>query len=396
MSGYVDYSGQSQGNRAPAAMRFSRVGPLGKLARLPWGFIALIIAIAAIGIAMLYSSTITNPGEADLPAKHAVRFGFAFLVMLVLALTPLKTWLGLAFPAYLTALLMLVGVELFGSMGGGAQRWLEIGPVAVQPSEFMKLALTLALARYYQMYLGGRAGGFWIHVPALLLILVPAALIFKQPDLGTTLMLVASGGVIIFFAGLFWRVIFAVIVAGIGAAPLAYFFVLEDYQRGRVETLWNPGADRLGAGYQIEQAKIAVGSGGWDGKGFTQGIQSQLDYIPEQHTDFILTVIAEEFGFLGAATLLLLWGVVLGWALAIAIRCTSKFGRFAAAGAVATIMFYIAFNVGMVVGLLPVVGVPLPLVSYGGTAMLTVMACFGLILSAHLHRDDKMSASGFI
>ncbi|MEO0507492.1 MAG: FtsW/RodA/SpoVE family cell cycle protein, partial [Bacteroidota bacterium] len=183
---------------------------------------------------------------------------------------------------------------------------------------------------------------------------------------------------------------------GILGAPAAYFFVLEDYQRARVETLWNPGADPLGAGYQIEQAKIAVGSGGWDGKGYMQGIQSQLDYIPEQHTDFILTVIAEEFGFLGAAGLLLLWAIILGWAFAIALRCNSTFGRLAASGAVATILFYIAFNAGMVIGLLPVVGVPMPLVSYGGTAMLTVMACLGLILSAHIHRDDKLSATGII
>ncbi|MEL6245382.1 MAG: rod shape-determining protein RodA [Pseudomonadota bacterium] len=397
MGGYVDYDGGRMSRGSTAGMKLGRGGGiLDKLSRLPHGLIALIVAIAVIGAAMLYSSTITNPVEADLPLKHAQRFALAFVVMIVLALTPLQVWLRVAFPAYIGALVLLVLVELFGTLGGGAQRWLQIGPVAVQPSEFMKLALTMALARYYQMYLGHHSGGFWIHVPALFLIAAPAALIFKQPDLGTTLMLIASGGVIIFLAGLFWRIIIAVGVAGIGLVPLAYFFVLEDYQRKRVETLWNPGADSLGAGYQIEQAKIAVGSGGWDGKGYMQGIQSQLDYIPEQHTDFILTVIAEEFGFLGAAGLLLAWGVVLGWSLYIALRCESHFGRFAVAGATATIMFYIAFNVGMVIGLLPVVGVPMPLVSYGGTAMLTVMACFGLILSGHLHRSDKLSASGVI
>ncbi len=396
MSGYADYSGHSYSARAPASVKFGRSGLVEKFGRMPWGLVLLILAVASIGVAVLYSSTVTNPVEADLPMKHAMRFVMTFIMMLVLALIPLKIWMRLAFPAYLGTLILLIGVELFGSTGGGAQRWLQIGPVGVQPSEFMKLALSLALARYYQMYLGARAGGFWIHLPALILIMMPAALIFMQPDLGTTLMLVASGGTIIFFAGLYWRIILSVGTLGILGAPAAYFFVLEDYQRARVETLWNPGADPLGAGYQIEQAKIAVGSGGWDGKGYMQGIQSQLDYIPEQHTDFILTVIAEEFGFLGAAGLLLIWAIILGWAFAIALRCNSTFGRLAASGAVATILFYIAFNAGMVIGLLPVVGVPMPLVSYGGTAMVTVMACLGLILSAHIHRDDKLTATGII
>lgn len=396
MSGYSDYSGYSFASRAPASVRFGRTGLLDKFARMPWGLVLLILAVAVIGVAMLYSSTVTNPVESDLPMKHAIRFVIAFVMMIVLALIPLKTWIKLALPAYLVALVLLVGVELFGTTGGGAQRWLQIGPVAVQPSEFMKLALSLALARYYQIHLASRAGGFWIHLPALMLMLAPAALVFMQPDLGTTLMLLASGGTIIFFAGLFWRIILSVATLGVLGAPAAYFFVLKDYQRARVETLWNPGADPLGAGYQIEQAKIAVGSGGWDGKGYMQGIQSQLDYIPEQHTDFILTVIAEEFGFLGAAGLLLIWGVILGWAFVIALRCKSHFGRLASVGAVATILFYIAFNAGMVIGLLPVVGVPMPLVSYGGTAMITVMACLGLVLSAHIHKDEKISETGIL
>ena len=396
MSGLADYSGRTRSGRSTARVNLARSNFADTLGRMPWGLIALILAVAAIGTAMLYSATITNPPEADLPAQHAIRFGVSFLIMLGLALTPLSVWLRLAFPAYLVALVLLILVELFGTVGGGAQRWLQIGPVGVQPSEFMKLTLTMALARYYQIYLGKRAGGFWIHVPAIALILAPAILIFKQPDLGTTLMLIASGGTIVYFAGLYWRIILSVITLGILGAPAAYFFVLEDYQRGRIETLWNPGADPLGAGYQIEQAKIAVGSGGWDGKGYLQGTQSQLDYIPEQHTDFILTVIAEEFGFLGSAGLLTLWVVILGWAFIIAFRCGSTFGRLAATGAVTIIMFYVAFNAGMVIGLLPVVGVPMPLVSYGGTAMLTVMACFGLIISAHLYKDEKLSATGII
>ncbi len=396
MSGYVDYSGTSGSGRSAAGLRFRNKGLGAKLARMPWGFVALVIGIAAFGTAMLYSSTVTNTAESALPVKHVTRFAFSFVVMIALALTPLSTWLRVAFPAYITALVLLVAVELVGVTRGGAERWLQLGPVAIQPSEVMKLALILALARYYQMSLGNRSGGFWVHLPAFAFILVPAGLIFKQPDLGTTLMLVASGGMIVFIAGLFWRVIISAGVMGIIAAPLAYVFVLEDYQRSRVQTLWNPGADPLGSGYQIEQAKIAIGSGGWDGKGYLEGIQSQLDYIPEQHTDFIFTVIAEEFGFIGAAGLLIVWGILLAWGLLIASRCTSLFGRFAATGAVATVAFYIAFNIGMVNGLLPVVGVPLPLISYGGTAMITTMACFGLILSASIHRQDKLSATGLI
>ncbi len=397
MSGYVDYSGnRSSSSRGAAGVRFSNKGLGAKLSRMPWGFVALVIGIATFGTAMLYSSTITNPTEAALPVKHIVRFAIGFVVMMVVALTPLSLWLRVAFPAYIGSLVLLILVELVGVTRGGAERWLQLGPVAIQPSELMKLALILALARYYQMSLSGKIGGFWVHMPAFVLILIPAALIFKQPDLGTTLMLIASGGMMVFLAGLFWRVIISAGVMATIFAPFAYFFVLEDYQRERVDTVLNPGSDPLGAGYQIEQAKIAIGSGGWDGKGYMEGIQSQLDYIPEQHTDFIFTVIAEEFGFMGAAGLLLVWGLLLGWGLMIAGRCSSLFGRFAAAGAVATVAFYIAFNLGMVSGLLPVVGVPMPLVSYGGTALLTTMACFGLILSASIHRREKLSATGVI
>ena len=264
----------------------------------------------------------------------------------------------------------------------------------------MKRALTLARARYYHTNLTFQSGRFFIHLPALFMILVPAALIFKQPDFGTTLALIASGGVLIFLAGLYYRVIIAVVVAGIASAWPVYMFVLQDYQRERVNTflaqLTGQSVNALDDGYQIEQAKIAIGSGGWQGRGFMEGTQAQLDYIPEQHTDFILTVIAEEFGFLGATGLLLLWAAILAWGLYIAGRSTSLFGRFAAVGCVATVAFFILFNVAMVLGLVPVVGVPLPLVSYGGTVMFTTMACFGILLSVHIGRDDRLATQGAI
>ncbi|MCI4643917.1 MAG: rod shape-determining protein RodA [Hyphomonadaceae bacterium] len=377
---------------------FSRPGITAKLAAVPWSLVLLIIAVAIAGTGMLFSITYGSTTEAGLPMAHLTRFGVALVVMMVLALVPLSIWSRLALPVYLVSLILLFAVELAGSVRGGAQRWLELGPLVIQPSEFMKLSLVLMLARYYHMAQTRESSGFLVHVPAAVLILLPAALIFLQPDFGTTLTLLAAGGIIVFLAGLNWRIITTGLVAGVLSVPLVYNFVLEDYQRGRVDTfleqIAGQSSDALGDGYQIEQAKIAIGSGGLRGKGFLNGTQSQLDYIPEQHTDFVLTVIAEELGFLGVTGLLLAWGVILGWGLYIAMKCSSAFGRYAAAGAVGMVAFYIVFNVGMVVGLLPVVGVPMPLVSYGGTAMLTVMSAFGLVLSVHIHRRETISRTG--
>lgn len=378
-----------------------RLRLVGKLAALPWGLAFLITAVAMLGTGMLYSVTHGNAGEASLHMAHLIRFAIGFAVMIALALVPIRVWGGLAYPVYFATLALLFAVELSGAVRGGAQRWLEIGPVAVQPSEFMKLALILALARYYHAVLKeeDRYRRFWIHIPALALIAAPAALIFMQPDFGTTLALIASGGIIVFLAGLNWKVILtAMLMAGASVVPI-YHYVLQDYQRERVDTFLEQlgggePADSLGDSYQIEQAKIAIGSGGFRGKGYLEGTQSQLDYIPEQHTDFILTVIAEELGFVGTTSLMLVWGVILGWGFYIATRSASEFGKFAAAGAVGIIGFYILFNVGMVLGLLPVVGVPMPLVSYGGTAMMTVMTAFGLILSVHIHRKEPFTPRG--
>jgi rod shape determining protein RodA len=383
-----------------SAIRFEDRTFTGLLGELPWGLVLMLVTVACIGTAALYSSTFTNPTEAALPARHAFRFAVSLGLMFAIALIPVGIWLRAAWPAYFVTLAMLVGVELFGVSGGGAQRWLPLGPVNVQPSEFMKLALTLALARYYHNNLTFQSGRFFIHLPPLLMILIPAALIFKQPDFGTTLALFASGGVLIYLAGLYYRILAAVAIAAAASAWPVYMFVLQDYQRERVNTfvaqLTGQSVNALDDGYQIEQAKIAIGSGGWQGRGFMEGTQAQLDYIPEQHTDFILTVIAEEFGFLGATGLLLLWAIILAWGLVIAGRSSSLFGRFAAVGCVATVAFFILFNVAMVLGLVPVVGVPLPLVSYGGTVMFTTMACFGILLSVHLGRDDRLSSQGVI
>ena len=379
-----------------SSFRSERSGLKTRLGGLPWGVILLLCAMAVIGVATLHSATFTNPEEAGLPMKHAARFSFAFVVLIVVALVPLKYWRMLAWPAYLATLTLLVGVEFFGVMGGGAQRWLQVGPVAVQPSEFMKVALTLVLADYYHRNWHENSGSFLIHLPALGLIIVPAALIFHQPDFGTTLALFASGGILIFLAGLRWSVILSATAIAVASVPVVYMFVLEDYQRERVDTflaqLTGEQVNVMDDGYQIEQAKIAVGSGGWLGKGYMEGTQAQLDYIPEQHTDFILTVLAEEFGFLATSAVLLLWMIILGLGLMIAMRSPSLFGRFLAAGAVMTVAFYILFNVAMVLGLLPVVGVPLPFLSYGGTVMITTAVCFGLVCSVHLGHDESLSS----
>ncbi len=403
MSRDGSFSGFTRGEartRTATSLNFESAGPLSAFARLPWGFILLVVAMALIGIAMLYSSAYTNPAEQHLWKLQLIRFGICFIILIVLALLPLTWWMHLAWPAYAGTLLLLILTEVMGVTGGGAQRWLQIGPVAVQPSEFAKLAVTLALARYYHAMLNSVGNNLLVHFGALAIILVPSALVFLQPDLGTTLAIVASGGVLVFLGGLSGRVIFAgIVVAGASLWPV-YNFVLAPYQKERVDTFLSQmggesstGAS-LGESYQIEQAKIAIGAGGLNGKGYLQGIQSQQDYVPEQHTDFILTVIAEEFGFLGATAILLGFAVLLGWSLYTAYQSRSYFGRFAAAGATATVAFFIVFNVGMVLGLLPVVGMPLPLISYGGTAMLTAMSCFGLVIACHMHRDDRISSTG--
>ncbi len=379
---------------AARGLKFNRRRMLDQFAGLPWGLILLLCAMGVIGVAVLHSATFTNPAEARLPAQQAMRLGISLAILVTVGLVPLRYWLRLAWPSYVVTLILLVGVELIGVTGGGAQRWLQVGPVAVQPSEFMKVSLTLVLAAYYHRRLTHHTASTWMHIPALALILFPAALVFLQPDFGTTLALIAAGGALIVLAGLSRWILIGGAALAVASVPLVYNFVLQDYQKERVDTfvaqLTGKSVNTMDDGYQIEQAKIAIGSGHWTGKGYMEGTQAQLDYIPEQHTDFILTVLAEEFGFLATTGVLLLWVVILGLGLAIAGRATSLFGRFAAAGAVMTVTFYILFNVAMVLGLLPVVGVPLPLLSYGGTVMLTTAACFGIVCSVHLGKMEAL------
>jgi rod shape determining protein RodA len=375
---------------------------LGKVSQMHWFLLLTVVVIAVFGILILLSahSTAHDPvtGQprivGDLAINHASRFALLVVVLFVVALAPLRLWAGIAYPLYFAGVAMLIAVDFSGVIVNGAERWLQLGPIRIQPSEIMKLAVPLALARYYhQMFEAGR-NSFWIHVPALAFVAIPVALVLRQPDLGTALMILGTGCAVIFFAGLSMRLILAVIVLIAFAAPVVYFFALHDYQRQRVETMFDPESDPKGAGYQLQQGLIAIGSGGPAGKGYMQGAQKEGDYIPEQRTDFIFTIVAEEFGFAGSIAVLILWGTVLVQGMGIASRSKSAFGQLAAAGFVSTCVLYVAINIGMVIGLLPVVGIPLPLISYGGTVMMTVMIGFGLLMSVHLNREHNMSLHG--
>ncbi len=404
--GYTGFTRGEARTSTARALNFSKFGLLGQVAMLPWSIILLIVGVGLTGAAMLFSvgwdpvAQAPSPEEASLWRDHLTRLGVGFVIMVGLALLPLGVWSKLAWPAYAVVLVLLVMVDFVGVMGGGATRWLQFGPIGLQPSEPAKLAVTLALANYYQKMIptSGQSVPLWVHGGALVIMLIPAALVFKQPNLSTALALAASGAMIIFFAGIAMRWVAGAIVVGLASVPAIYTFVLEPYQRERVDTLiagiTGQATNGLGESYQIEQAKIAIGAGGLSGRGYLQGIQSQQEYVPEQHTDFILTVIAEEFGFIGAIGLLAVFAFLFSWSFMVAAKNRSWFGRLGAVGATSTIAFFAIFNSAMVLGLLPVLGMPLPLISYGGTALITVMACFGLILSAYLHRDEKLSSHG--
>jgi rod shape determining protein RodA len=362
-----------------------------KLWQINWGLILLLAIIAGIGFAVLYSAA---GGRVDPWAlKHIIRFGVSLLFLLTIALVDIRVWLQLAYPIYFAVLLLLAAVDVMGAIGMGAQRWLDLYVIQLQPSELMKIALVLALARYYHNLNVENIGRVLYVIPPVLIVLVPVALVMKQPDLGTALMLVFAGGAIMFAAGVrIWMFLVAAIGAG-GALPVAWG-MLRDYQKQRLLTFLNPENDPLGTGYHITQSKIALGSGGMFGKGFLGGTQGHLNFLPEKQTDFIFTMFAEEFGMVGGIVLLALFVLVLFYGFAIALRSRNHFGRMLALGISITIFLYLFINIGMVMGALPVVGVPLPLVSYGGTAMLSVLAGCGLLISAYVHRDVIINRSG--
>ena len=362
-----------------------------KLLNVHWFFVFLICLTATIGVAMLYSAA--NGSFQPWASRQLARFGVGFFAMMAVALVDVRIWLRFAYVLYGLSLALLTLVELMGFVGMGAQRWLDLGYFNLQPSELMKIALVLALARYFHgLTIEGVAQPIRLILP-LVMVLAPAALVLRQPDLGTALMLIIASGVLFFVAGVrLWK--FAlVIVMGLIAAPVGWQF-LHEYQKRRILTFLNPEADPLGAGYHIIQSKIALGSGGLLGKGFMQGTQGHLNFLPEMQTDFIFTMLAEEFGLVGGLGLLALYTLLLVFGTIIAVRTNSQFGRLVASGVTVTFFLYVFINIAMVMGIIPVVGVPLPLISYGGTAMITLLIGFGLLNCIWVHRDVTIGRRG--
>jgi rod shape determining protein RodA len=358
-----------------------------RFAKLNWGVITILCALAFIGVLMHFS--VSSGAWTDMPLTHAMRFSLLLAIVLLAAmLLDARFWLAIAYPLYALALLLLLAVEVAGETRMGATRWLAIGPLSFQPSELMKIAIVLALARYYHQLDPRRTGTVLWVVPPFLMIVAPVALVMHQPDLGTALMILFAGVCIMFLGGLLWRIIAAGAVVAIGGAVFAYASVLHDYQRERVNVFLGITDDPLGAGYHVLQSKIAIGSAGLFGRGWMQGTQSQLDFLPEKHTDFIFTMIVEEFGLVGGFVVLGLFAALLGLTMQVAIKARSLFGKLAASGVAATLACYVFINTAMVIGLVPVVGIPLPLLSYGGTAMVTLLAGYALVLSIDLHRDQ--------
>ena len=363
------------------------LGFLDKLRSISWGLVLLVFIAAACGIAELYSAA-----DGDMQpwaATQMVRFGIALVPMIGAALLDIRHWYWAAYWMYAVMLALVVAVDLHGFVGMGARRWIDLGLIQLQPSSLMNIALVLVLARYFHARSDADIARLRYLIPPALMILIPAALVLKQPDLGTAMMLLTTGVALFFIAGVRLR-FFALMALGAAAAlPLGWHF-LRDYQKNRIYTFLDPESDPLGAGYHILQSKIALGSGGFFGRGFLNGSQSHLSFLPEKQTDFIFTTLAEEFGFIGGLALLALYTLMIAYGFVIALRCSSQFGRLLGLGIVTNFSLYVFINTAMVMGLIPVVGVPLPLISYGGTAMLAVMFGFGLLLNVGVHREARV------
>jgi rod shape determining protein RodA len=370
------------GSRAPAGVA--------KLLGLHWPVILLLTAIASIGFLALYSAA--DGSLEPWAQRQMIRFAAGMLGLLVVAMVHIRVWQVLAPAMYLVALGLLVLVDFFGEVGMGAQRWINLGPIQLQPSELMKISLVAALAAYYAWLPAERVSRpLWVVLP-LGLILAPTALVLVQPDLGTSIMLLAGGGAVMFAAGVSLWYFGTAAASAIGLVTVVLrsegtdWQLLHDYQFNRIHTFLDPSTDPLGSGYHITQATIAMGSGGLSGRGFMQGTQSRLNFLPEKHTDFVFTTLAEEFGFMGSMALLLLYALVVVFCMVAAAQNRDRFGALITVGVGATFFLFFSVNMAMVTGLIPVVGVPLPLVSYGGSAMLVLLGAFGLMQSAYVHR----------
>ncbi|TVQ83747.1 MAG: rod shape-determining protein RodA [Micavibrio sp.] len=359
-----------------------------KLPRLSYGLILLVLITGLIGVMALYSAA---GGDFEPWAfRHGLRFAIGFAGMLVVAMIDIRWWLWLSYPIYLLSVLLLAAVEVKGHIGMGAQRWIDLGFMRLQPSEFVKIGVVMALARFFHGASPAEVKNPLFLLRPAVLVLLPAALVMMQPDLGTAVALVLAAGAIFFLAGVSYWVFAAVIAAAVAAMPVLWHF-LRDYQKNRILVFLNPESDPLGAGYHIMQSKIALGSGGIGGKGFLQGTQSHLNFLPEKQTDFIFTLLAEEWGLTGAAILFLIFLLMIFYGFLIAHTSNNQYGRLVASGIAVNFALYVFINIAMVTGLIPVVGVPLPMISNGGSAMLAVLFGFGLILSVGVYRDVKLA-----
>jgi rod shape determining protein RodA len=363
---------------------------LRKILFLNWPLTLLLCSVACVGFLMLYS--VAGGSFTPWAEPQMKRFAVGLVLMVAIGMTPIWFWRSIAVFCYGVTVILLIAVDLFGEEGKGAQRWIDLGFMRLQPSELMKITLVMFLAAYYDwLPPEKKSRPLWVLLP-IAIILLPTALVIQQPDLGTSLLLVMAGGGIMFLAGVHWAYFAAVIASGVGLIVAVFqsretsWQLLNNYQYRRIDTFIDPSADPLGAGYHITQSKIALGSGGWTGRGFMQGPQSRLNFLPEKHTDFIFTTLAEEFGFVGGISLLAIYLLVIFFCIASALANRDRFSSLLILGIALNFFLFFAVNMAMVMGLIPVVGVPLPLVSYGGSAMLVLMLAFGLVQSAHAHR----------
>ena len=361
-----------------------------KILHMNWAIVILIISISTVGFLMLYS--VAGGSFKPWAEPQIKRFLLSLGMMFLIAMVPIWFWRNMSFLAYFIALVLLILVGFIGSKGMGAQRWIDLGIMKLQPSELAKVAIVMVLAAYYDMLPAQKTSRpLWVLLPVTI-ILVPTFIVLQQPDLGTSLLLLMTGGTVMFLAGVHWAYFASVIASGIGIITAVFqsrgttWQLLNDYQYRRIDTFIDPSKDPLGAGYHITQSKIALGSGSFSGRGFMQGTQSRLNFLPEKHTDFIFTTLAEEFGFIGGISLLVLYVLLLIFCLWSALQAKDRYSSLLISGTAMTFFLFFAVNMSMVMGLLPVVGVPLPLVSWGGSAMLVLMVGFGLIQSAHVHR----------
>ena len=375
---YLEYSVKS----APTGLR--------KILYLNWPLTILLITVAGVGFLMLYS--VAGGSLTPWAEPQMKRFGASLVLMLMVAMVPIWFWRNISVVAYGVTLILLVGVDLVGEVSKGAQRWIDLGFARLQPSEFMKITLIMLLAAYYDWLPAKRISRpLWVLIPVLI-ILAPTFLVLRQPDLGTSILLILAGGGVMFVASVHWAYFAAVASAGIGLIVAVFesrgttWQLIKDYQFRRIDTFLDPDLDPLGAGYHITQSKIALGSGGWSGRGFMQGTQTRLNFLPEKQTDFIFTTLAEEFGFVGGISLLVLYSLIIIFCISAALATRDRYSSLITSGVSITFFLFFAVNMAMVMGLAPVVGVPLPMVSYGGSAMLVLMAGFGLVQSAYIHR----------